>query len=144
MVPVVQPGLEHFQQGDIHNSGQLVGVLHRLHSKDFVPSPSSKPTLFQLKAIPPCPVSTYPCQKSLCSFFQSPLYVLESALMTPQSLLQTEQHQLSQPVFMAELLWPSGSFPDLLWTRSSTSILFLCWGPQGWTQHWGWDVTRAE
>lgn len=73
MDPVIQPGLEHFQQGDIHNSGEPVGVLHHLHSKDFVPSPSSKPTLFQLKAIPPCPVSTCPCHKSLSSFSQSPL-----------------------------------------------------------------------
>lgn len=52
MDPVIQPGFEHFQQCDIHNSGQPVGVLHHLHSKDFVPSPSSKPTLFQLEAIP--------------------------------------------------------------------------------------------
>lgn len=52
MDPVIQPGLEHLQQCDVHNSGQPAGVLHRLHSKDFVPGPSSKSTLFQLKAIP--------------------------------------------------------------------------------------------
>lgn len=75
MDPVNQPGLEHFSMWvcDIHNSGQCVWVLYHLHSKDFLPNPLSKPTLFQLRAIPPCPVSTCPSQKSLSSFFLSPL-----------------------------------------------------------------------
>uniref|UniRef100_A0A8C9MF83 Gap junction protein alpha 10 n=1 Tax=Serinus canaria TaxID=9135 RepID=A0A8C9MF83_SERCA len=43
----------------IHNfSGQPVPAPHHPHSKEFLPT---KLTLFQFKAIPPCPITTCPC-----------------------------------------------------------------------------------
>ena len=55
-----QPGLEHCQGGGSHNlSGQPVPGPHHPQSEEF--------TLFQLEAIPTCPVTPCPCKKSLSS-----------------------------------------------------------------------------
>ncbi|KAK4813670.1 hypothetical protein QYF61_017637, partial [Mycteria americana] len=102
----IQPGLKHFQGWGIHNfSGQPVPVPHHPHSEEFLPYILSKSTtLFQFKAITPCPITTSPCKKSLSSFL-----VLEGCYkVSPEpSLLQAEQPQLSQPVFIGEVLQPS-------------------------------------
>ncbi|KAK4822675.1 hypothetical protein QYF61_019042 [Mycteria americana] len=91
----IQPGLEHFQGWDIHSfSGQ--------------PVPSNS-TLFQFKAITPCPIATCPCKKSLSSFLVGPLQAVEGCYkVSPEpSLLQAKQPQLSQPVFIGVVLQPS-------------------------------------
>ncbi|KAK4821804.1 hypothetical protein QYF61_003833 [Mycteria americana] len=98
----MQPGLEHFQGWGIHNfSGQSVPVPH--HPLIL------KCTLSQVKAITPCPVATCPCKKSLSSFLVGPLQVLEGCYkVSPEPfLLQAEQPQLSQAVFIGEVLQPS-------------------------------------
>lgn len=38
------------------------------HSEKFVPYLQSKPIPFQLEVIPPCPITPYPCKKSLLRF----------------------------------------------------------------------------
>lgn len=30
------------------------------------------------------------------------------------------------------------------WSSTCTHHVFLCWGSQGWTQYYRWDITRAE
>lgn len=42
------------------------------------------------------------------------------------------------------MLQPLDYFHGLLWTRSSRSTSFLCWGPRSWTQHCRWVLTKAE
>lgn len=53
-------------------SGHSVPVSRYPHSKEFLPDTKAKPALFQLKAIPPCPITTYPLQLS-----SQPFQVLE-------------------------------------------------------------------
>lgn len=36
------------------------------------------------------------------------------------------------------------SFVALFWTRSNSSMSFLCWGPQSLVQCYKWALTRAE
>ena len=56
-----QLGLECFQGGGSHSfSGQPGPGPHHPQSKEFLPSIQSKPTLFQLEAIPPCPIRPCP------------------------------------------------------------------------------------
>lgn len=45
------------------------------------------------------------------------------------SVLPTEQSQLFQPVFTAEVLRACDQLSGLLWTCSNRSASFLCWGP---------------
>jgi len=53
----VQTGLEHCQGGGIHSlAGQPVPVPHHPHSEEFLPFIYSKATIFQSKAITPCPI----------------------------------------------------------------------------------------
>ncbi|KAK4827689.1 hypothetical protein QYF61_020823 [Mycteria americana] len=116
----IQPGLECFQRWGIHSfSGQPVPSL----------------------AITPHPITTCPCTKSLSSFLAGPLQVLEGCYkVSPElSLLQAEQAQLSQPVFIGEVLQPSdhlhGPPLDLL---PQVQVLLLLGAPdlnavlQGW------------
>ncbi|KAK4831314.1 hypothetical protein QYF61_016803, partial [Mycteria americana] len=67
----------------------------------------SESTLFQFITVTPCPIAACPCKKSPSSFLLGPLQVLEGCnKVSPEpSLLQTEE--LSQPVFIAEVLQPS-------------------------------------
>jgi len=60
------------------------------------------------------------------------------------SLFQAEQPQLSQLFLIGEVLQHSDYFCGLLWTRSNSSMSFLCWGLQSWTQDCRWGLTRAE
>ncbi|KAK4808149.1 hypothetical protein QYF61_000129 [Mycteria americana] len=106
----IQPGLEHFQGWGIHNfSGNLFQCLTALIVKNFFLISNLNLTFFQFKAITPCPITTCPCQKSLSSFPVGPLQVLEGCYkVSPEpSLLQAEQPQLSQPVFIGEVFQPS-------------------------------------
>jgi len=61
-------------------------VPHRPHSKEFLASVYSKPTLFQLEAITPCPITTCPCKKSLPSSLVGPFMYWKAAIRSPQSL----------------------------------------------------------
>ncbi|KAK4826701.1 hypothetical protein QYF61_010916 [Mycteria americana] len=74
--------------------GNLVQCLSTLIVKNF----------FLFKATTPCPITIGPCKKSLSSFL-----VLEGCykVFLEPSLLQAEQPQLSQPVFIGEVLQPS-------------------------------------
>ena len=74
--------------GGIHNlTGKPAPVSHPPHSKEFLPDIQPKPTIFQLKAISPCPVATCPYKKSLPSFPVVPLQVLEGLLACVSSLV---------------------------------------------------------
>ncbi|KAK4818642.1 hypothetical protein QYF61_016613 [Mycteria americana] len=87
-----------------------------------------------------------PAKKFVPIFLISPLEVLKGydKVSRQPSLLQVEHPQLSQPVFIAEVFQPSDHFCGLLWTRSNSSMSFLCQGPQSWTQYCRGGLTRAE
>jgi len=83
-----QTGLEFFQEGYIHNlTRQSVSVSHHPHSKEILSHVWSKSTLFKFKTTSPCPVTTSPYVKSLLSFPEGPLQVLEGSIRSPRSLL---------------------------------------------------------
>ena len=42
------------------------------------------------------------------------------------------------------LFRPSDHVCGLLWTCSNSSMSFLCWGPQSWTQSCRWGLSRGE
>ena len=64
----IQSGLEQCQGGGSHSfSGQPVRVPHHLHGEEFLFYIDPKSTIFQSKAIPPCPITACPCKKSLSS-----------------------------------------------------------------------------
>jgi len=70
-----QPGLEHLQAWGIHNlSGQPVPAPHHSLCEEVPPDIQSKPSLLELKTIPPCPVTVYSCKKKFIPLlFISPL-----------------------------------------------------------------------
>lgn len=51
------------------------------------------------------------------------------------SFLQAELPQLFQPFLSGEVLQSFDQQQSLLWTCSSRSMSFLCWGSQSWMQH---------
>ena len=62
----IQPGLEHLQGCNTHSLfGQPVPAPHHSHSKEFPPDIQSKPSLLELKTIPPCPITIYLSKKLL-------------------------------------------------------------------------------
>ncbi|PKU44118.1 hypothetical protein llap_5595 [Limosa lapponica baueri] len=60
------------------------------------------------------------------------------------ALLQADQPQLYQPVFIEEVFQPLIIFMALLWTCSSRSMSFLYWGHQSWMQCSRRGLTKAE
>lgn len=68
-----------------------------------------KPILFPFKTIIPCPVTVGPGKKSPSLFPICHLYILKGSIkIFPEVfLLQDEQSQLSQPVLIEELFYPS-------------------------------------
>ncbi|KAK4818789.1 hypothetical protein QYF61_019135 [Mycteria americana] len=96
----IQPGLEHFQGGGIHNfSEQSVPVAYHPHCKKFLPYVQSKSTLFQFQTIAPCPITTG---------------LGHNKVSLKPSLLQAEQPQLSQPFFIGEVhVFPVLATPEL-------------------------------
>lgn len=90
-------------------SGAPVPVSHHLHSREFLPSIQSKPSLFQSNAIAPCPITSRPCKKSLSWSLVTPLQVLKGCCRVfPEPFpLQAEQPQLHQEVSIGEVLHPS-------------------------------------
>jgi len=82
---------------------------HHPHSKEISPYVYSKSTLFQCKAITPCPITTRPCKKSLSSVLAGPPQVLYGCykISSEPSLLQAEQPQLFQPFLIGEIFQPS-------------------------------------
>ena len=126
----IQPGPECFQGGGIQNlTGKPVPVSHHPHFKLFLTNIQSKSTLFQSKTISPSPVTTYSSRKSLTSYPEGPLQVLEgcSKVSSEPSLLQTEEPQLSQLFLTGEVLQPSDLLHcpplDLL---QKLYVFFLC------------------
>ena len=120
----IQPGLRHCQGRGSHSfSGQPVPVPHHPHREEFLPYISSKPALFQLEAITPCPITTCPCKQALSSFLVGLLQVLEGCdkVSLEPSLLQAKHPQLSQPLLTGEVFHPSDHFRD----RSNRSLYFL-------------------
>lgn len=107
-----QPGLGHIQSWGTHSfSGQPVPVVSPPHSKELLPYIQSKFTCFSLKLFP-CPVSTGLGKKRLSIFLVIPLQVLKSSnkVFLIPSVLQDEQPQVSQPVFMQKAFRPSDNF----------------------------------
>ncbi|KAK4812888.1 LOW QUALITY PROTEIN: hypothetical protein QYF61_024244 [Mycteria americana] len=103
-----QPGLEHFQGWGIHSfSGQPVPVPHHLIVKSFFLISNLNLLSFSLKPLP-LALSLHALVKSPSPAFL-PLQVLEGCykVSLEPSLLQAEQPQLSQPVFIGEVLQPS-------------------------------------
>ncbi|KAM9367361.1 ras-related protein Rab-3C [Phaethornis superciliosus] len=73
------------------------------------------------------------------------IWVLEGGYrVSPDlSLLHSEQHEVSQPVFIGEGA-PAIIFLTFLWTHFKTSLSFFCWGFQNWTKYSKWGFTNVE
>jgi len=83
---------------------------------------------------------------SLSSFLVGPFMYQKAAIRSPQSLLFSK---LNSPNSLSFSSQERGSSPQiifvaLLWTRSNSSMSFLCWGLHSWMQDSGWGLTRAE
>ena len=90
----VQPSPEHCQGwGIYHFSGHPVPAPHHPHREELVPKSSSQSPLWQVKAIPPCPVPTGPCPKPLSRFPVAPSGT-GAALRFPWSLLFSRWNDL--------------------------------------------------
>lgn len=59
-------------------------------------------------------------------------------------LLQNKQYQFPQSLPIRYFLWPFITFVAHLWTQSSTSMSFLKWVAQNWTQHSMCCLTSGE
>jgi len=140
----IQPGLEHCQGGGSHSfSGQPGPVFHPLMVKNFFLISNLNLPSFSLKPLPLVLSLHTPVQSPSPSFLWAPSGTGSCSKVIPQpSLLQAEQPQLPQPVLIGEVLQPSDHLRGLLWTRSNTSMSFLSWGPQSWTQYSRWGLTR--
>lgn len=70
-------------------------------------------------------------------FLTGTLQVLKgfNNISSEPSFLQPEHPQLFQPFLAGEVLQSFNQQQSLLWTCSSTSMSFLCWGHQSWMQH---------
>ena len=82
----------------------------------------------------------------LSGFLSGPLQVLQGCykVFLQPSLLQAEQPQLSQHVFVGEVLHISDHFCGLLLGTPIRSMSFLHWWPQSRTQYSRWGLTRAD
>ena len=91
-------------------------------------------------------MTTNLCQKLIYLLFMVFIYVLEghNEVSLELSLLQAEQAQLPQPVFIGEVLQLSDIFVAFPWICSSSSLSSLCWKPQTWTQYSRWGHRRTE
>jgi len=90
-------------------SGQPVLPPYHSHGKELPPDIQPLSFFLQLKAIFPCPVIVFPFKELAPLLFTGSFRVLEGCKkVIPQpSLLQAEQAQLPQPVFVGEMLQPS-------------------------------------
>ena len=64
---------------------------------------------------------------------RSPRSLLFSKLNKRSSLKLSSQERCSSPLII---------LVALLWTRSKSSMSFLYWGPQAWTQYSRWGLSR--
>ena len=120
-------------------SGQPGPAPHYSHSKEFLPNIQSKYSLFLFKSISPFPVATWPSKSLSPAFMQAPFRYWQATIRYSQRLLQVEVPQLSTCPHS-----PLITFVALLWTCFNSSISFLCWGPQNWTQYSRWGLMRTE
>jgi len=93
----------------------------------------------------PLVLSLHPLVKSPSPpFLLAPSSTGSCSKVTPEpSLLQTDQPQLPQLVPVGEVLQPSDHLRGLLQPRSNTSMPFLSWGLQSWTQESFWCCTAV-
>jgi len=95
--------------------GNMCQCLTTLTVKNFFLSISSKATLFQFKAITPCPVPTGPCKKSLSSFLAGPIRYWKAALRSLwSSLFSGLKSPNSQPFLVGRC-----SSPRIIFVASS-------------------------
>ena len=104
----------------------LCQCLNTLIVKDLFPISNLNLPLFSLGPSP-LVLSPLPLMESLSSSPAGPLQVLggHNGVSMGPSLLQTEQAQLSQPLFRGEMLQPSENPCGLLWSHSNSSMAFL-------------------
>jgi len=98
----IQSDNEHLQRRSIHSlPGQPVPATHHSLCKELPPDIQSKPSLLELKIIPPCPITIYPCKKLFSLLFIIPFKILEGCneVSSQPSLLQAEQ--------VVEVMWRS-------------------------------------
>lgn len=104
----IQPALEYFQGWGSHNSsGQPLPLSHHLHNKEYllfniflITNPNL--LFFSLKLLPfslPDALMTSP--SPVC--FQAPIRCQKADITSPWSLLQAEQYQLSQHIFLLRI-----------------------------------------
>ena len=95
----IQPDLEHFQGWSIHNfSGQPLPLSRHPHHEKFLPYVQSKSTLFQLKTVAPCSVTT---GSVLCSAVSEQgmdaLVLEESTILFVRGWCLAGSHKLTWP-----------------------------------------------
>jgi len=114
----IQPGLEPCQGGGSHSfSGQPGPGPHHPHGEEFHPHIQSEPTLFQFKAITPCPIA--PCPFRLPKYSSlikiAPLHIAE--LAKKRCFLK----EITYPSWLAE---PGGDKP--CWKTELVCLITLC------------------
>lgn len=116
----VKPGLECPQEWGIHSfSKQPVPLLHHLLVKSFLLTAKLSLPSASLKLLP-CPITIYPCKKSLHLFYTLPLNSEKGAMRFSQA----EQPQFSQPIPTAKVFSTLSSFMALHWTYSNRFTAF--------------------
>ena len=69
----IQPGLEHLEGWGIHSlSGQPVPAPHHSLCEQLPSDIQSKPSLFELRSVSPCPITIYPCKNLIPLLFLIP------------------------------------------------------------------------
>lgn len=91
-------------------------------------------------------MTTCPSKKFIFNSCKHPFRYWKAALRSIWSLLF---HGLNSPNSPSLLSWKKCSRPliifvMLLWTWYNRSTVFLCWGPQSWTQYLERALTRAK
>ena len=102
--------------------------------------------LVQLKAIPSCPISSYTGAEADSHLATTSLQaVAESHKVSLEGpLLQSEQSQFPQSLPLRLVLQTPHSSVALLWTHSRTSMSFLYWRAQNWTEYLRYSLTEGQ
>ena len=137
----IQPGLECLQGWGIHSLlGQPVQYVTTLWGKNFLLITNLNLPCLSLKPFPlVLSLPTFVNSRSLSCLYapfkywkatmRSPLNLLYSKLNKASSLSLSSQERCSSPLTI---------LVALLWTHSKSSVSFLYWGRQAWTQHCRW------
>jgi len=65
-------------------------------------------------------------------------------MRSPLSLLQAEMSQVSQPFLIHEMLQALMILVALHWTLCRSSLSFVNWGAQNWTQNSSYGLSRTK